>query len=203
VPWCSWRRLSLRRIPSRLRCSCLALQGRWRRAPAPNIPLPGPGARKPRPRCAQFGRDQDRPSRYRPTPCSTCAAPGSSDRCAVQHAAQPGQRRVRMRAAHGLVQGRDLVAEVVAALVEAARVRRQHMVNKGRVDGVDTSASAAARSCSSRFRQRRASPSARHITMAIATSSSRICASALACTRAIRTSMSWSPSGLSTYILSR
>ena len=49
---------------------------------------------------------------------------------AVQHAAQPVQRGVRMRAAHGFVQRRDLVVEIVAALVEAARVQGQRVLDE-------------------------------------------------------------------------
>ena len=49
---------------------------------------------------------------------------------AVQHAAQPVQRGVRMRAAHGFVQRRYLVVEIVAALVEAARVQRERVLDE-------------------------------------------------------------------------
>jgi hypothetical protein len=79
---------------------------------------------------------------------------------AVEHAAQPVQGRVRMRAAHRFVQGRDLVVEIVAALVEAARVQGQRVVDEFARDRGDAEVSAEVLVCSSRFRKRRASPSA-------------------------------------------
>ena len=49
---------------------------------------------------------------------------------AVEHAHQPVQRGIGVRAAHRLVQGRDLVVEGVAALVEAAQVGGQRLFQK-------------------------------------------------------------------------
>jgi hypothetical protein len=65
-----------------------------------------------------------------------------------------------MRAAHRLVQGRDLVVEIVAALVEAARIQGQRVVDELAGDRVMPEVSAEVLVCSSRFRKRRASPSA-------------------------------------------
>ena len=56
-------------------------------------------------------------------------APGDVEgvAAAVEHAREPVQGRVRVGAAHGLVQRRDLVVEQVAALVEAPHVGDRHL----------------------------------------------------------------------------
>ena len=53
---------------------------------------------------------------------------------AIQHPAQPVQRGIRVRAAHRFVQRRNLVVEIVAALVEAARVQCQCLLQEGGAD---------------------------------------------------------------------
>jgi hypothetical protein len=53
---------------------------------------------------------------------------------AVEHAAQPVHGRVRVGRPHGFVQCRDLVVELLALLVEAARAVGQHLAQRGVVD---------------------------------------------------------------------
>ena len=49
---------------------------------------------------------------------------------AVQHAGQPVERSIGVRAAHRLVQRRDLVVKIVAAFVEAARGEAQRVLRE-------------------------------------------------------------------------
>ncbi len=49
---------------------------------------------------------------------------------AIEHPRQPVQRRIRIRAAHAFVQRRDLVVELFAALVEAARAVGQYLFER-------------------------------------------------------------------------
>jgi len=53
---------------------------------------------------------------------------------AIEHAAKPIEGRIRMRAAHGLVQGRNLIVEGVAPLVEAAQILAQGAREQRRVN---------------------------------------------------------------------
>jgi len=53
---------------------------------------------------------------------------------AVEHAHHPVERGVGIRAAHRLVQRRDLVVELLAALVEAPEVLRQRLLDELPVD---------------------------------------------------------------------
>ena len=50
---------------------------------------------------------------------------------AIQHPGQPVERRVGVRAAHGLVQGRDLLVEHVALAIEAAIAAGEDRGNDG------------------------------------------------------------------------
>ena len=64
-------------------------------------------------------------------------APGQVARIgtAVEHAAEPVQGAVRVRATHRFVQGRNLVVEGIAALVEAAQVLRHRRLDEGAIHG--------------------------------------------------------------------
>ena len=53
---------------------------------------------------------------------------------AVEHARQPVERGIRVRAAHRFVQRRNLVVEGIAALVETAQVLRHGFFDKSTVD---------------------------------------------------------------------
>jgi hypothetical protein len=57
---------------------------------------------------------------------------------AVEHARQPIQRCVRMRAPDGLVQRRYLVVELVSTFVEATRVQSQRMFDEAVADDINT-----------------------------------------------------------------
>ncbi|EXI76543.1 MAG: hypothetical protein AW07_00491 [Candidatus Accumulibacter sp. SK-11] len=54
---------------------------------------------------------------------------------AIEHAAEPVQGRIRRGTADRLVQGRDLVEEGIAALVEAPQALRHRLLDESAVDG--------------------------------------------------------------------
>ena len=57
---------------------------------------------------------------------------------AIQHAAAPVQRRIRVRAAHGFVKRGNLVVELIAAFVEAAARAARHFLRDAHVDDATT-----------------------------------------------------------------
>src|SRR5258706_2540893 len=69
----------------------------------------------------------DRHSHYTATDVKRIRAP-------VEHAHQPVQGRIGVRASNGLVQRRDLVVERITALVEAAQVARERVLHPVAVD---------------------------------------------------------------------
>src|SRR6267142_1310533 len=79
--------------------------------------------------CARVGKADvlDRHPDHAPADVERIGAP-------VEHAHEPIERRVGVRAAHRLVQSRNLVVERVTALVEAAQVARERVLHPVAVD---------------------------------------------------------------------
>ena len=82
--------------------------------------------------CPSIERERERPRIREPDVLDRHArdAPRQINRvaAAIEHAAQPVKRRIRIRAAHRLVQRGDLVVELIAALVEAPMAAARHLL---------------------------------------------------------------------------